>query len=227
MKKKNSAGLCLMLAIFLAPGLLFGQSCERGSVNLGTITAHWIYHSPDLRIQLQLPDGWFVYDYLSSPKKYLRVGSNYFRISMGLSEMSDGSLMDLDQLKKLPLNYAPILLSVAKLQDTTAVIPSEEDSVRNHSFSMRLFFADPADEGQFLLGYCKMLSGHSPDSSAVRDTLIGSFRFRSVVIQGGKEQHLLAVKNFGCVQVLLRFTYEEAGDLAEMLDICKGLTSTP
>jgi len=232
MKKETASGLLFILVLGLASGQLFGQSCDNSTINLGTINSSWIYTNPDPSLRLQLPDGWYVYDYLSSPKKYLRVGSNYFKISMGLSEMSEGSMLDLGQLKKFPLDYAPILLSLAILPDTSALVPSDQDSARNHSFSMRVYYAESQDEGQFLQTYCKKITGRDLDSADIKDTLIGAVHVRSTILsnrnkQGEQEQTLLGVKKFGCVHVLFRFTYQTGTDLQEMLDICKGLKSAP
>jgi hypothetical protein len=232
MKKIRFFRFCFLwlLGSFCKHGL--SQPCDQKSINLGTISAQWVYRNPDLPINFPLPAGWFVYDYVASPKRYLRIGSDYMKMSMGLSDMSGGSSLDIVQLKNFPVQYAPILLSIAKLPDTTNMVLSAEDLVQNHTLSFRIYDAENMDAPGFLAAFYKKWTGKTIDTLQIKDMQIGSIDFKSVLIPGASKtdpaaKTLLAVKNFGCVQLLARIVYDSAGDLSEIMDACKQAGTNP
>ncbi|HTQ28055.1 MAG TPA: hypothetical protein VMI35_08005 [Puia sp.] len=220
----------LLFLSFVLSTRVSAQSCDNGSVNLGTINAQWVYSNADLQIRFPLSTGWYVYDYISAPKRYLRVGSDYLKISLGLSEMSDGGLIDLNQLKALPINFAPILLSISRLTDTSALVPSPEDHAGTASLSLRVYAARSEDPGQMLATLFNLATGKTLDSASIKDTLIGSMQFKYITIasQGGNSQpgnSLLATRKFGCVYVVARMVYQTEADLTDLFDLCRNIAS--
>src|SRR5215467_9488416 len=140
----------LTLLVFTYKGA--GQKCDSGTLNLGTVSSNWLYKNSDLQIAFQLPDGWYMYDYPAHEKKYLRIGSDYRKMSEVLFEQGSwsGPNVDMAQLKQLGLDYPMTFFSIIKLDDTVPAILSENELQQNYSLSMRGYYADTADTDSFL-----------------------------------------------------------------------------
>jgi hypothetical protein len=153
-------------------------------------------------------------------------------INVELSEMSSRARFRLAQLRDLPPQAAPILVSIAALKDTGTVVLSDRDSAVNRSVSLRLYFAPETGADSFLIRYYPFRRRGTKDSALLKDFRIGSIDFRSFVMQSNrgdsvKENILFAAKVIGCSLIMARVVYTTDEDLAYILEACKNWKVTP
>ncbi len=226
-----------MIKWLLSTGLLIflfansiAQNCESGSLNLGTVNEQWVYKNNLLKISFPLPQDWYLYDFPATEKKYLRVGSDYRRMSEVLYGNGDGAALDMARVKQLPFDYALILLSLAKLPDTAAVVPATKEALHN-AISLRAYYADTSDAVTFLKTVYKKVTGKTTEPE-VKDGKLGEldYQFFSVTAKnsdGSTENRIYGVRNFGCINILIRISYATDADLAALTDACKELKWMP
>src|SRR6185369_16067291 len=117
MKQFLFFGLSVLMFLFF-PRKSNAQRCEDSSVNLGKIDSTWLYINPSIKISYRLPMGWYLFDQLGPEKKYIRIGSDFLKLSAPLADNGPGPIVGLDQIKSHPLDYSMSLFSLAKLDDT-------------------------------------------------------------------------------------------------------------
>jgi hypothetical protein len=204
------------------------QNCpDNRSVNLGTVDAQWIYKNETLKIVFALPEGWFLYDYLATDKKYLRIGSDYRKMSAELFAGGEGPTLDLAQLKKMPFGFEPVILSLAKLADTGSVVPTPAE-ILDTSISFRVTAADTSDVSQYLRGFYKKIMRNAIDSPEVKLGKIGGLDYQFISVtapnrKGLTEYNLFCARNFGCINLLIRICYLTESGRALIFDACQPL----
>lgn len=215
----------LPVLLFVIPSFCgFAQNCEEGSLNLGTVNDQWVYKNNNLKISFKLPEGWYMFDFPATEKKYLRIGSDYRKMSEVLFGNGDGPMLDMAQVKQLPFDYALIILSLAKLADTAAVIPAPKE-VQHNALSLRAYYADTADADTFLKTVYKKVSGKTSGEPEIKEGKLGDldYRFFSLAAKGpdgNMENKIYGARNFGCVNILIRILYNTDTDLSAINDAC-------
>jgi hypothetical protein len=219
--------LIVMLIVILglwAPA----QNCpDNGLVKLGTVDAQWVYKNEMLKISFALPEGWYWYDYLAADKKYLRIGSDYRQMSAELFAADAGPVLDLAQLKKLPFGFEPVILSLAKLEDTQSVIASPQE-ILDTSISLRVTVADTVDIDQYLKNFYKKIMRNGIDSPEVRPGKIGGLDYQCISVvapnrKGLTVHNLFCARNFGCINLLIRICYLTESGRSLIFDACQPL----
>jgi hypothetical protein len=227
--KRNPCFLVLLLITALCSGdLCLAQHCPEDSLlNLGTVDAHWFYRNESLNLSLPLPEGWYLYDYLATERKYLRVGSDYRKMSAALFAGGSGPNIDFAQLDKLPFGAEPILLSLASIADTASIIISPDEK-HDTTISFRAAYADTTDVNALLKGFYKRIIRNSVDTPEIRSGKIGNLDYRFISVTapnraGLMENNLFCARNFGCINLLIRITYLSVSGRTLLFDACKEL----
>jgi len=216
-----------MAAIFIS-GNCFGQNCpDDSSFNLGTVDAHWFFRNKSLKISLQLPSGWYMYDYHVQDKKYLRIGSDYRKMSSDIFAGGEGPLVDLAQIKKLPFGVQINILSLSKFADTTSVILSPEERL-DTAIIFSIGHTDTADIHFFLREYYKKFMRNAVDPPEIRPGRIGNLDYEFISVSalnraGEMRNILFCARNFGCINLLISITYETESGRTLIFDAIKDL----
>jgi len=205
----------------------FSQNCESGSLSLGMVDSQWVYKNKDLKISFILPRGWYLFDQVATEKKYLRIGSDYGKISEPMADR-EGPTVDMAQVKQLPFEYALTLLSIAKLQDTLPVIPSANEIQQNCTISFRAYYADTSTVDQFLKMFYRKITRQKGADPEIKEGKLGELDYKYILIKmanksGEIENRVFGVRNFGCINVMVRITYITDADFSLISDICSEL----
>jgi len=221
MRKSRFYSSAILLLISFLSNECVAQHCEDSSVNLGTVDSNWLYQNKDLRISFQLPEGWYLYDNFLSEKKYLRIGSDYKKLSEVIfTNSSTGPEVDLAQMKNLSFEYALMFLSLTKMADTASIIVSPIEIQQNYTVSLRACYADTlSNPDLFLKVYYKKITGRSENMPLIKDGKLGDLEYRYFELpimnkKGTIENKIFGARNFGCVNMLIRITYLTDTDLA-------------
>ena len=226
--KRNLFSLLVTVLVFLFfTYSSLAQNCESGLLSLGMIDSQWVYKNKDLKISFKLPVGWYLFDQVATEKKYLRIGSDYGKISEPLADR-DGPTVDLAQLKQLPIEYALTLLSLAKLQDTLSVIPSANEIQQNYTISFRTYYADTVGTDRFLKMFYKKITRQNAQDPEIKDGKLGEMDYKYFLLKttnksGEIENRIFGVRNFGCTNLMVRITYLTDADFLLISDICNEL----
>jgi hypothetical protein len=230
MKRYRLLLLVILLSISFFSNKSLAQHCEDSTINLGTVDSTWLYQNKDLRISFQLPEGWYLYDDFLSEKKYLRIGSDYKKMSEVIfANSSTGPEVDLAQMKNLSFEYALMFLSLTKMTDTASVIISPIEIQQNYTVSLRAVYADTLNSPDlFLKAYYKRISGKNEDVPVIKDGKLGDLDYRYFELsimnkKGTVENKIFGARNFGCVNMLIRIIYVNDADLATITDTFKQL----
>jgi hypothetical protein len=216
---------CLLILFSSRSGL--AQNCSDGTINLGTLDAHWYYKNDNLKISFQLPEGWYYYDYMAQERKYLKVGSDYLKMSAELYAGGDGPILDLAQLKNMPYGYGPVMLSLARFEDTASLIVSPTERL-DTAVSLRVYYADTTNVDPFLKLVAKKMNPAGADNPEIQDGKIGTLDYRYLKVplmnkSGQTVENLIGARNFGCVNVLIRISYITATGRSQIFDACRDL----
>jgi hypothetical protein len=219
-----------LLSIFSGTrGFCQERRCEDSVLNLGTVDSSWTYRNRQLGIEFPLPQGWYMFDYVAMERKYLRVGSDFGKMSSVLFDDGpfSGVMMTLADIKKLNFAYAQTILSLAKLPDSANLVLSSGEA-RNNTVSFRIHYADSSDANAFLQGFYKQITRQTRELPVLFDKKIGDISCRCFTINmsvpgGGEQPNLLCAHYLGCTQLLIRITYPSEAGLAIILDACGAL----
>ncbi|PWT75106.1 MAG: hypothetical protein C5B59_09655 [Bacteroidetes bacterium] len=223
-------------AFFLSVAISFfctdsmAQNCDDSSINLGVISDHWVYRNKSFKLNMQLPEGWYLFDYPATEKKYLRIGSDYSKMSSVLFDNAPdaGPTVDIGQIKPLPVEYALTVLSLAKLQDTADVVLSGNEIQQNYTVSLRVAYADTSGEDNFLKAFYKKLTRQQNKEAEIKEGKLGDLNYKYILLHsttksGVAENRIFGIKNFGCVDLIIRMTYDTDADLSVINDVFKEL----
>lgn len=227
MKQVLFFGLAMSTFLF-SPQISSAQHCEDSSVNLGKIDSTWLYINPSIKVSFKLPTGWYLFDQLAAEKKYIRIGSDFAKLSAPLADKGPGPIVGLDQIKNHPLDYSMSLVSLAKLDDTAALVPAATEFQQNKTISCRAYYAEIKDSIELLKVLYKKFTGSSKEEPQIKDGKLGALEYKyfSLAITnkaGISENKIFGVRNFGCINIIIRITYITDADLAALNDACKDL----
>jgi hypothetical protein len=224
------SGIISLFILFFARDSI-AQNCPDDSLlNFGTIDAHWFYRNESLKISLQLPSGWYMYDYHGTDKKYIRIGSDYRKMSSDLfAEGGGGAWIQMSELKKLPIGVQPSILSLSKIADTASIVLSPEEK-HDTSITFNVAFADTTDIQVYLKTYYKKIRPNDPVVPEIKDGRIGDLDYKYISVPalnraGLEEQNLFCGRNFGCINLTIRITYLNASGRSQIFGACKELKS--
>jgi len=225
MKQYRFVAQMILMSLFF-PAISRAQQCEDSSVNLGRIDQHWLYTDEDFKISFQLPEGWYLLDELALEKKYIKIGSDYRKLSEPIANPI-GPVVELKQLKSHPLDLGVTFFSLAKLEDTTLIIPAANELQQNQIISCRAYYAETKEADTVLKALYKKFT-RSQDMPEIKNGKLGELEYRYILLAvknkaGIIENKIFGVKNFGCVNMILRITYITDADLAAINDACKEL----
>ena len=214
----------LLLIILFFYNNCFSQ-CDQGTLNLGTVDSSWIYKNKSIKISFQLPQGWYMYDQVATDKKYLKIGSDYRKMSEVLFAGGAGPEIDMAQVKTLPFEYALTLLSLAKLDDTIAVIPADNEKKQNSTISFRAYYADTTDADHFLKIIYKKVTKRNDGMPEIKEGKLGELDYKYILLSfsnksGAIENWIYGVRNFGCIHVVIRMIYISEADLSQIIEAC-------
>src|SRR5882724_3400250 len=225
MKQYRFVAQVILIFLFF-PVISHAQQCEDSSINLGRIDEHWLYTNQDIKISFQLPEGWHLFDGVGIEKRYIKIGSDYRKLSEVVVN-SIGPVVDLKEIKKYPLDLGLTLFSLAKLEDTAALIPSPNEFQQNKTISCKAYYAETKEADTLLKALYKKLT-RSPDTPQIKNGKLGDLEYKYISLAvknktGAVENKIFGVRNFRCVNIILRITYITDDDLASINDACKEL----
>ncbi|MBS1600353.1 MAG: hypothetical protein JST75_19145 [Bacteroidetes bacterium] len=217
----------LLLILIFLPVFVSAQTCVDSSFNLGKIDSGWLYRNNNTGISFQLPQGWFFFDQIASERKYIRIGSDYAKLSAPLVDNSPGAIIALNQIQSQPLDFALTLFSIAKLDDTVALVPMANEIQSNKSISCKAYYAD-IKEADTLLKVLFQKYTRSKELPEIKEGKLGELPYKYFILavanKTGKLEHrIYGVRNFGCFNIIIRLTYITDADLSLMNDACKDL----
>ena len=229
--KQNCFVVAIVLTSLFSPALSSAQQCADSSVNLGKIDSNWLYQNPSTKISFQLPPSWYFFDALAPQKKYVRIGSDFTKLSAPIADNGPGPIVALDQIKAQPLDFALTLFSVAQLSDTVPIVPVANESQQNRTVSCKAYYAE-VNDADTLLKVLYQKYTRSKELPQVKEGKLGELEYKYFLLavagkSGAVENRIYGAKNFGCFNVLVRITYNTPADLAAINDACKGLTLQP
>jgi hypothetical protein len=218
----------IAITFLFFPAISPAQQCVDSSVNLGKIDSAWLYNNPSFHFSFKLPDGWYFFDQLASQKKYIRIGSDYKKLSAPLADDGPGPIVGLDQIKEHPLDFSLNLFSLARFNDTVPDMPAANELQQNKTVSCKAYYAEIKDSIELLKALYKKYTGGSKDEPQIKTARLGELEYSyfSLLITnkaGVAENRIFGVRNFGCVNLIVRITYLTDADLAAVDDACKDL----
>jgi len=225
--KQHGFAVRMILMILIFPAICFGQHCEDSSFNLGKIDDHWLYKNENLKISFQLPEGWYLFDQLASEKKYVKIGSDYRKLSEPMVDNGPGPIIALSQIKSYPLDYALTLFSIAKLSDSALLIPAANELQQNNTISCKAYYAEIKETDELLKVLFRKFTGNS-DAPEIKEGRLGEIEYKYISLTvtnktGITEKRIFGARNFGCVNIIIRINYITDADLSGINDACREL----
>ncbi len=216
-----------ILAFLFYPAFVSAQECADSSVNLGKINNDWVYTNPDIHVSFALPQGWFFYDQLASEKKYIRIGSDYTKLSAPLADNSTGPVIGLDQIQSRPLDFSLNLFSLAQLPDSTSTVPAAAELQQNRTISCKAYYAAIKEDTSLLKALYQKYTA-TKQTPQINEAKLGELPYKYFTLQvtnkaGVVEKRIYGAINFGCFNLIIRIIYITDEDLAAVNDVCMNL----
>ena len=138
-----------------------------------------------------------------------------------------GPIVGLDQIKPYPLDYALTLFSLAKLKDTMPLVAAATELQQNNTISIKAYYAEIKEADELLKVLYRKFTGTTGEPE-VKNGKLGELEYKYMIVpvtnkSGTAENRIYGVRNFGCVNVIIRIIYIADADLSTIMDACKDL----